>query len=764
MNVEKLPVEVNFEVGKVSKVRIFDLFNHIQEKGGTFEIMTPDGFKKIGDVYKKTNKKLWKLELTNGKNLIGSEDHLVLLDTKLNSDSEINDNIEILDGDTWVRLKNIEETDWIRTIEGSFQVKSCVFQDIDVTYDLEVLTNEHSYISNDIISHNTGKSSIAEGLALRIIQRKCSRNLYGKRICTLDLASMVAGTKYRGQFEERIKAVMSELEKNPDTILFIDEIHTIIGAGGASGSLDAANIIKPALARGEIQIIGATTLEEYRKHIEKDGALERRFQKVVVEPSTEEETLQILRNIKDRYESHHNVTYTDEAIQACVKLTTRYLPDRFLPDKALDALDESGSRVQIAEVVVPKEILVIEGKIAEIKDLKTQVVRNQKYEEAAKLRDVEKQLLQNLDDARAKWEEEQKDNVKIVTEDIVAEVVSMMSNIPLQKVNENENQRLSKMFESLSGKVIGQDEAVKKVVKAIQRGRVGMKDPNKPGLVAMLIGNSGTGKTELAKQLAKYLFDSEESMIRIDMSEYSEKISINRILGSPSGYIGYDDSNLLDIIRRKPYCVLLMDEVEKAHSDVYNIFLQAFDDGHMTDTHGRKVSFKNCIILMTSNVGTRVIKDFGTGVGFATKNKTEDRTEEIKGVLERELKKKFAPEFINRIEEIIYFNDLSKDDIRKILFLELEKSINRLKELGFNAEIDETMIDKLIEVGYDPQYGARPMKRAIRKWIDDYLIDVLLESPVMGTSFKILYDSENDVTKIETEKKKKVTSKKKKEE
>lgn len=608
-----------------------------------------------------------------------------------------------------------------------------------------------------------GKSSIAEGLALKIVQRKVSRNLFGKRICTLDLASMVAGTKYRGQFEERIKAVMGELEKQPDTILFIDEIHTIIGAGGASGSLDAANIIKPALARGEIQIIGATTLEEYRKHIEKDGALERRFQKVVVEPSTEEETLQILKNIKDRYESHHNVVYTDEAIEACVKLTTRYLPDRFLPDKALDALDESGSRVQIAEVVVPKEILDIEEKISEIKDKKTQVVRNQKYEEAAKLRDVEKQLLQNLDDARAKWEEEQKDNKKVVTEDIVAEVVSMMSNIPLQKVSQNENQKLSKMFESLSGKVIGQDEAVKKVVKAIQRGRVGMKDPNKPGLVAMLIGNSGTGKTELAKQLAKYLFDSEESMIRIDMSEYAEKISINRILGSPSGYIGYDDSNLLDTIRRKPYCVLLMDEIEKAHSDVYNIFLQAFDDGHMTDTHGRKVSFKNCIILMTSNVGTRVVKDFGIGVGFATKNKTEDRNDEIKGVLERELKKKFAPEFINRIEEIIYFNDLSKEDIRKILFLELGKSTERLKELGFAAEIDDSLIEKLIEVGYDPQYGARPMKRAIRKWFDDYLIDVLLENPELGTTFRISYDSENDVTKVEQDKKKK-SSKKKKEE
>jgi ATP-dependent Clp protease ATP-binding subunit ClpC len=761
MIVEKLPVEVNFEVGKVSKVRIVDLFNHIQEKGGTFEILTPDGFKKIGDVYKKTNKKIWKLELTNCKNLVGSEDHLVLLDTTLNSDSQINENIEFLDGDTWIRLKNIQETDWVKTTEGSVQVKSCSFQDIDVTYDLEVLTKEHSYISNEIISHNTGKSSIAEGIALRITQRKCSRNLFGKRICTLDLASMVAGTKYRGQFEERIKAVMAELEKQPDTILFIDEIHTIIGAGGASGSLDAANIIKPALARGEIQIIGATTLEEYRKHIEKDGALERRFQKVVVEPSTEEETLQILKNIKDRYESHHNVVYTDEAIEACVKLTTRYLPDRFLPDKALDALDESGSRVQISEVVVPKEILVIEEKISEIKDLKTQVVRNQKYEEAAKLRDVEKQLLQNLDDARAKWEEEQKDNKKVVTEEIVAEVVSMMSNIPLQKVSQNENQKLSQMFESLSGKVIGQDEAVKKVVKAIQRGRVGMKDPNKPILTSMMLGSSGVGKTELAKQLAKYLFDSEESLLRLDMSEYMEKIAITKISGAAPGYVGFDDATFLDRVRRKPYSVILLDEIEKAHPEVFNLFLQVFDDGHMTDSHGRSVSFKNCVILMTSNVGVKVLKDFGTGVGFATNNKSQRQEDEVNSVLERELKKKFAPEFINRIDEIIYFKDLGKEEILKIVDLELNKTIGRAKQLGFDIIVDESMKDHLFEVGYDPQYGARPLKRALQKWIDDSVTEFIIENnPPAGTEMNITYNKETDSAEVKTKKQKNTKSKK----
>lgn len=608
-----------------------------------------------------------------------------------------------------------------------------------------------------------GKSSIAEGLALRIVQKKVSRLLFDKRVVMLDLASMVAGTKYRGQFEERIKALMNEVEKEPNVILFIDEIHTIIGAGGSSGSLDASNMLKPALARGEIQIIGATTLDEYRKHIEKDGALERRFQKVTVEPATGDETIQILNNIKERYEEHHNVTYTDGAIKACVDLTQRYLNDRFLPDKAIDALDEVGARVHITNIVVPKEITEIENKILEIKDKKNNVIRTQKYEEAAKLRDVERQLNDELTLARNKWEDDQKNHRQIVDEDHVAEVVSMMSGIPVTKVSQNENEKLSKMSSYISGKVIGQDDAVNKIIKAIQRGRVGMKDPNKPTLVAMLIGNSGTGKTHLAKQIAKYLFDSEDSMIRIDMTEYMEKISVNRIIGSPSGYVGYEDSNLLDQIRRKPYSVILMDEIEKAHTDVYNIFLQAFDDGHITDSHGRKVSFKNCIILMTSNVGTRVIKDFGTGVGFNTKHKNEDRTEEVKSILEKELKKKFAPEFINRIEELIYFKDLSKDDIKEILLLELNKSLERLKSLGFDANIDESIISKLIEVGYDPQYGARPMKRAIQKWVDDYLTDAILENPVAGSTFQISFDSENDVTKVEVVKKK-TTRKKKSEE
>ena len=496
-------------------------------------------------------------------------------------------------------------------------------------------------------------------------------------------------------------------------------------------------------------MIGATTLEEYRKHIEKDGALERRFQKVVVEPSSEEDTLQILQNIKDRYESHHNVEYTEDAIEACVKLTSRYLPDRFLPDKALDALDESGSRVQISEVNVPKEILDIEEKISEIKEKKTQVVRNQKYEEAAQLRDVEKQLLSNLEEARQKWEEEQKENKKIVSFDIVAEVVSMMSGVPLQKVSEGEHKKLSTMYDTMTGKVIGQDEAVSKVVKAIKRGRIGMKDPNKPGLVALCIGNSGVGKTELAKQLAMYLFDSVDSLIRVDMSEYQEKISINRIVGAPSGYVGYEDSNLLDKIRRKPYCVLLLDEIEKAHPDVYNIFLQAFDDGQMTDSHGRQVSFKNCIILMTSNVGTRVVSDFGTGVGFQTSSKENVKSDEVSGILEKELKKKFAPEFLNRIDDIIYFRDLDKEDIKKIITIELDKSLKRLKDIGFESDISTELIDKLIEVGYDPKFGARPLKRAIQKWIDDAITEFIIDNnPAVDSILKLDYNSEEDKTNI----------------
>ena len=591
-----------------------------------------------------------------------------------------------------------------------------------------------------------GKSAIAEGLALRITQRRVSRVLFDKRVVMLDLASMVAGTKYRGQFEERIKALMGELEKNPDVILFIDEIHTIIGAGGASGSLDASNMFKPALARGEIQIIGATTIDEYRKHIEKDGALERRFQKVMVEPTTEDETIQIINNIKDKYESHHNVEYTEDAVLACVKLTSRYMSDRFLPDKAIDALDEAGSRVHISNIVVPKDITDIEEKIQDVLKQKTLVVRSQKFEEAAKLRDAEKQLNLNLEEARKKWEDEQKNHRQLVTEDNVAEVVSMMTGIPLQKINEKENKKLAKMDEALKGKVIGQDEAVKKVVKAIQRGRIGLKDPNKPIGTFLFLGPTGVGKTQLAKVLAKQMFDSEDSLIRIDMSEFMEKFTVSRLVGAPPGYVGHDEGGqLTEKVRRKPYSVVLLDEIEKAHPDVFNILLQVLDDGQLTDSMGRKVNFKNSVIIMTSNTGSRTLKDFGTGVGFMTKNKEERVVEDQKAVIEKQLKKTFSPEFLNRIDDIVTFNSLSKEDINKIIDIELEGLIKRVKSLEYNIELTDSLRDYIVEKGYDPAYGARPLKRAIQQYIEDTLTEEIINSnPSKDSILTMDYDKEND--------------------
>ena len=607
-----------------------------------------------------------------------------------------------------------------------------------------------------------GKSSIAEGLASRIVERKVSRALFGKRIVLLDLAAMVAGTKYRGQFEERVKSLMNELENERDVILFIDEIHTIIGAGGASGSLDASNMFKPALSRGELQIIGATTLDEYRKHIEKDGALERRFQKVLIEPTSEEESIEILNNIKDRYEEHHNVNYTDDAITACVELTSRYMADRFLPDKAIDALDEAGARVHISNIVVPKEITDIEKKIVEIKETKTNVIRAQKYEEAARLRDVEKELNINLALAREKWEDDSKNNRQTVSEEDVASVVSMITGIPVSKVNQNENEKLSKMFTGISTNIVGQDEAVKKVVKAIQRGRVGMKDPNKPVFSGILIGNSGVGKTELAKQIAKYMFDDEDALIRLDMSEYMEKISLTRIQGAAPGYVGYEDANFLDKIKRKPYSVVLFDEIEKAHTDIFNIFLQMLDDGVVTDSHGRKISFKNCVILMTSNVGTKLIKDFGSGIGFSTKAKLERKDDDNKSILEKELKKKFAPEFINRLDEIIYFKDLGREEILKIVDLELAKTTKRATQIGFNLTVTKQLKEHLVDVGFDPKFGARPLKRAIQRWVDDYVTEFILEhSPKEGSKLKITYDKEKDLSVVSLVKVRRVAKKKK---
>jgi ATP-dependent Clp protease ATP-binding subunit ClpC len=599
-----------------------------------------------------------------------------------------------------------------------------------------------------------GKSAIAEGLALRIINKKVSRILYNKRVVTLDLASLVAGTKYRGQFEERMKAVMNELEKNDDIILFIDEIHTIVGAGGATGSLDASNMFKPALARGEIQCIGATTLDEYRQYIEKDGALERRFQKVIVEPTTVEETIEILKNIKGKYEDHHNVIYTDEAIIACVKLTNRYMTDRFLPDKAIDALDESGSRVHIINMDVPKQILELEKQLEDVRDLKNSVVKKQRYEEAAKLRDDEKRLEKDLGIAQEKWEEDSKLHRETVSEDNVADVVSMMSGIPVNRIAQTEINKLAELPNLIKSNVIGQDEAVAKVAKAIQRNRAGLKDPDKPIGSFIFLGQTGVGKTQLAKVLAKELCDSEDALIRVDMSEYMEKFAISRLVGAPPGYVGYEEGGqLTEKVRRKPYSVILLDEIEKAHPDVFNMLLQVLDDGFLTDSLGRKIDFRNTIIIMTSNIGARQLKDFGQGVGFGTSAMKSQTDSHQKGVIENALKKAFAPEFLNRIDDVVVFNPLEREDIHKIIDIELRKLFSRIKEIGYNLNLTDKAKDYIAEKGFDKQYGARPLKRAIQKYIEDALAEEIVNSKLNeGDSIYMDLDEKKEELTIEIKK------------
>ena len=605
-----------------------------------------------------------------------------------------------------------------------------------------------------------GKSAIAEGLANRIIKRKVSRILFNKRVVTLDLASLVAGTKYRGQFEERMKAVMNELEKNDDVILFIDEIHTIVGAGGATGSLDASNMFKPALARGEIQCVGATTLDEYRQHIEKDGALERRFQKVIIEPTSVDETIEILNNIKNKYEDHHNVDYTDDAIEACVKLTSRYMSDRFLPDKAIDALDEAGSRVHITNIDVPEQIVELESELEAVRATKNSVVKKQKYEEAAKLRDDEKRLEKSLAEAQKKWEDESKLNREIVTEENVAEVVSMMTGIPVNRIAQTEGNKLSLLPELINGKVIGQDEAVSKVVKAIQRNRAGLKDPNKPIGSFIFLGQTGVGKTQLAKVLAGELFDSTDALIRIDMSEYMEKFAISRLVGAPPGYVGYEEGGqLTEKVRRKPYAVILLDEIEKAHPDVFNMLLQVLDDGFLTDSLGRKIDFSNTIIIMTSNIGARKLKDFGTGVGFGTAAQKQQESANARSVIENALKKAFAPEFLNRIDDVVVFNTLEKEDIDKIIDIELEKLLDRISELGYKLKLSKKARNFIAEKGFDKQYGARPLKRAIQKYVEDAIAEEIIKSNIQeGDSITM------DIGKNDIELNIKITSPKKSEE
>ena len=597
-----------------------------------------------------------------------------------------------------------------------------------------------------------GKSAIAEGLALRIIQRKVSRVLYNKRVISLDIASLVAGTKYRGQFEERMKAIMNELEKNPDIILFIDEIHTMVGAGGATGSLDASNMFKPALARGEVQCIGATTLDEFRQYIEKDGALERRFQKVMVEPTSPEETIIILNNIKDKYENHHSVTYTPEAIEACVTLTSRYITDRFLPDKAIDALDEAGSRVHIKNINVPQEILDLEKELEEVRQEKVQVVKSQKYEEAAQLRDTEKRVERLLKEAQENWEKTSVENREIVTDENVAEVVSMMTGIPVQRVAQAEMKKLSKMGDQVKGLVVGQDEAVEKVVKAIQRNRAGLKDPNRPIGTFIFLGSTGVGKTQLAKVLAREIFDSEDALIRVDMSEYMEKFAVSRLVGAPPGYVGYEEGGqLTEAVRRKPYAVILLDEIEKAHPDVFNLLLQVLDDGHITDSLGRKIDFRNTIIILTSNIGTRQLKDFGTSVGFNTAAQQSTEEARVKSTIESALKKAFSPEFLNRIDDVIIFNSLEKEHIREIIHIELAKLFKRIKDLGYEIELTPEATDFIAEKGFDKDFGARPLKRAIQKYIEDPMAEEIINGEIKeGDAILIDVNEAKDGVKIQS--------------
>ena len=608
-----------------------------------------------------------------------------------------------------------------------------------------------------------GKSAIAEGLAIRIIKKKVSRVLYNKRIISLDLASLVAGTKYRGQFEERMKAVMNELEKNSDIILFIDEIHTIVGAGGATGSLDASNMFKPALARGTIQCIGATTLDEYRNSIEKDGALERRFQKIIVEQTNEEETLEILKNIKEKYEDHHNVIYTDEALLACVKLTSRYMTDRHLPDKAIDALDEAGSRVHLTNLDVPPHIDELEAELEDIKLSKNNAVKNQKYEEAASFRDKEKIIENKLSSAQVQWEDECKKNKEIVNEESIADVVSMMTGIPLNKLKQSESNKLSKLTSIVKKSIIGQDKAIDKVVKSIQRNRAGLKDPKKPIGSFIFLGQTGVGKTQLAKTLAKELFDSEEALIRVDMSEYMEKFAVSRLIGAPPGYVGYEDGGqLTEKIRRKPYAVVLLDEIEKAHPDIFNMLLQVLDDGFLTDSLGRKIDFTNCVIIMTSNIGVKKIQDFGSGVGFGTTAKKSQEDSFTRKTIINALQKKFAPEFLNRIDEVIIFNALSKENIHKIIDIELSKLYQRIEELGYKIKLSKKAKDFLAEKGYDKKYGARPLKRTIQKHVEDLIASEILNSMINeGDTINIDHSSGKEELSIKIQNKRESKTSKK---
>jgi len=733
------------------KIRIEDFFKEIENNGGTYKIKTPSGYKLIGDLYKKHNKQSYKIVLSNGVELSGSEDHLV--ETIEESSNEL---VEFYNNSYWLSLNNIKEGDVVWYEDNKiYDVVGKENIGIHTTYDLQVLDEERKYFTNGISSHNCGKTAIVEGLAMKIYLGECPRSLEDKRIVSLDLTSVVAGTKYRGQFEERLKVILEELQANPNIIVFIDEIHTIVGAGNSSGALDASNIIKPALARGEIHCIGATTLDEYRENFEKDGALDRRFQKVVVDSPSKEETFIILKNAKDKYESYHKVRYSDEILELCVNLADRYITDREFPDKAFDIIDEVGARSQV-DVKLPEIIDELKNAAQDIKNEKITVVKQQDYEKAAELRDKEKKVVDKLNDERKKFESELLTNRKDVTTELVYDVVSTMTKIPINKLTITDMNNLANLEERLSTKVIGQKDAITVISKAIRRSKVGLNDPKKPTFVGMLIGNTGVGKTELAKQLAVELFGSEDALIREDMSEYSDKISVSKIVGAAPGYVGYDEgSSFLNKVKNKPYSIILFDEIEKAHPEIFNLFLQLFDEGVMTNNVGKRVNFKNCVILMTSNVGTRVLKDFGVGVGFNTVSKEENKDEIAKQTLEKELGKVFSPEFINRIDDIIYFKDLSEDDIKNITLIEINNLKERIKSIGYSVKFDDKIINHVIKHSENKKYGGRLVKRTIQKWIEDYLTDYIIKNnPEKNLTLTVTYKEKTNVTEVGVKKNK----------
>jgi ATP-dependent Clp protease ATP-binding subunit ClpC len=733
------------------KIKIKDFFNLVGNDGGTYNIKTPSGFKPIGKLFKKSNKECVRITLSNGLILEGSIDHLVEVDnTSLNPFTKFDN------GSYWLNLGNITDGElvWCENNELSEVIS---YEEIGEhnTFDLEVLDTENKYISNGIVSHNCGKTAIVEGLALKILNGECPRNLMDKRIMSLDMTSIVAGTKYRGQFEERMKIIIDELQNAPNIILFIDEIHQIVGAGNSSGSLDASNIFKPALARGEIQCIGATTLDEYRKNFEKDGALERRFQKVIVDPSTKEETLNILTNAKDKYETYHKVTYSEEVLKLCVDLAERYITDREFPDKAFDIIDEVGARSQV-DTKMPQIIEDLKQKAQDIKQQKIEVVKSQNYELAADLRDKETKILDKLDEEKKKFESDLLNEKKEISVELVYEVVSNMTKIPVSKMNSDETNKLSTLGDNLSSKVIGQSDAVMKIAKAIRRNRLGIKDPNKPIGSFIFLGQTGTGKTYLAKQLAKEIFGSEENLIRVDMSEYQEKHSISRLIGAPPGYVGYDEGGqLTELVKNKPYSVILFDEIEKANKDVFSTLLQVLDEGHLTDGLGRKINFKNCIIIMTSNLGVKKFQEFGTGVGFKTTTNSYIEEEQKRDMLKKELKKFFAPEFLNRIDEVIVFNTLKEEEVKQIVKLEIDKLINRLNGLKYNITCDEKVLELISKVGFDETYGARPIKRAIQDQIEDFISEEVLNGKIVENEKYSLTVEEEKVVLMTPKKNKK---------